>query len=945
MVHTRADGAPLIPPLQFKNKPRHPFGNPRFPNPPLNSTPFPHFNARPPRAGLGNNYSMRFNETVDGLWEHPTQGQWHHPNPVRFNNPPRAKHYQRLNQTSVVSSRSHSHKHKRHSYNPRHDVPRSMPEVQRSNNDPEIQDKGTTSTTPTTKNPKDSTPSQLFETSEVRNHSPDQDTNVPSSGAEGGSVHPSSSTNKYTGAIPKSHDIHENRALDDRVLHDGLIFTADENVSYIVSRNATIGKDKNGEYVILEMNNENKNESKDSDISLIGELHNYKNKTLNQNDENSENSSKNGNLDSNTYHKPSETDARSHESKPADDADLFKAVEMLGTLSTDTYNRTLQLLQSLHLDVSSVSISQLQRIITSFRSSEKITDNASQKVSTGVETTNDPTTHVFNPQVPPPTVSVPSSTSVRFSDGELSSGNSQESHFRCQTVNSQTLVSQLSLEELISKVKDQLGTRPNVRDPNVSEDSINPSDTISAQSSSGRNNISVQNIDLLVQSGVDEHEIRQRQGESQESSHVVLPVIPANQFLATASIEQVVPFSGKIEDYSRFRTQILSFVQTVPSGQRLMFLKSRLIENAANVVESCVNLDDKTFSKAIGLLDARYHKPKLVITKLIAEIDSYLDPVCRIDDKAFRKMVSNVKRCYDRIMDLDMTKILGLEGLTSNLYKCLPQKPWNDVGKLMIYNIENYTFSAVLKICENYIELLEVTEASGSKAYFAPRPLEYDNPYQTGKYQGHKYQHTKPPHNKYQGGKYQSHTKYSDNAYSAECSGNSEAESSCESVMAAQSDHDHSAGKVSGQSQYQSKFQDSDSKISKESYGSKYQNQAHFERNRSKTRSNSRSGSKSRDFRSGSKGRSPSATRRYRCYVCKVDDHSTRECSKADNELLDVVFKDRLCMVCFTSGHQSNWCPLYESYPNDARICVNKSCYNSKHNVKLCKQLKEKYGF
>ena len=182
-----------------------------------------------------------------------------------------------------------------------------MPEVQRSNNDPEIQDKGTTSTTPTTKNPKDSTPNQLFDTSEVRNHSPDQDTNVPSSGAEGGSVHPSSSTNKYTGAIPKSHDIHENRALDDRVLHDGLIYTADENVSYIVSRNATIGKDKNGEYVILEMNNENKNESKDSDISLIGELHNYKNKTLNQNDENSENSSKNGNLDSNTYHKPSET--------------------------------------------------------------------------------------------------------------------------------------------------------------------------------------------------------------------------------------------------------------------------------------------------------------------------------------------------------------------------------------------------------------------------------------------------------------------------------------------------------------------------------------------------------------------------------------------------------------------------------------------------------------
>ena len=135
MVNTRADGVPLNPPLSFKSKPRHPFGNPRFLNPPLNSTPFPHFNARPPRAGLENYPSRRFNETVDGLWDHNdlhSQSQWHHPNPIMFSNPPRGNHYQRLNQSNVADPHfgRKLNKAKRHSHNPKHNVPRNKPDVQ-----------------------------------------------------------------------------------------------------------------------------------------------------------------------------------------------------------------------------------------------------------------------------------------------------------------------------------------------------------------------------------------------------------------------------------------------------------------------------------------------------------------------------------------------------------------------------------------------------------------------------------------------------------------------------------------------------------------------------------------------------------------------------------------------------------------------------------------------
>ena len=356
-----------------------------------------------------------------------------------------------------------------------------------------------------------------------------------------------------------------------------------------------------------------------------------------------------------------------------------------------------------------------------------------------------------------------------------------------------------------------------------------------------------------------------------------------------------------------------------------MFLKSRLIENAANVVESCVNLDDKTFSKAIGVLDARYHKPKLVITKLIAEIDSYLDPICRVNEKAFRKMVSNVKRCYDRIMDLDVTKILGLEGLTSNLHKCLPQKPWDDVGKLMISDIEKYTFSAVMKICENYIELLEVTEASGSTAYFAPRPLEYDK---------------RPIISKSQSSKYQSHGKHQSKVYSAaESSESSESEYLSESAMTS-SDHIHQVSKPSDRSFPLSNFRKSDSKFPKKSYMTKHQGHVHTDRGRSRSRSCSQFGSKPR---SSNGGRSLSITKQYNCYVCKDNDHSTLKCTKADNGLLDVISTYQLCMICLTQGHQPDYCPLYDMRPNASGICIDQSCYSNKHNVKLCKQLRDKY--
>ena len=175
------------------------------------------------------------------------------------------------------------------------------------------------------------------------------------------------------------------------------------------------------------------------------------------------------------------------------------------------------------------------------------------------------------------------------------------------------------------------------------------------------------------------------------------------------SADSVPSYTGNMEDYEDFKELFLAYAQAIPVSQRLITLKTKLDSKSKNAISGCIGKDQRTFEKAMGILEIHNNKPEMIINILIGKIEEALDEACMYNEDKFTDMVSDVRRFYNRILSIDPFKLPSLDGLTSRFSRVIPDKPYNKVSNLMGKykdGISCYTFNNILEICEKHVEWL-----------------------------------------------------------------------------------------------------------------------------------------------------------------------------------------------------------------------------------------------
>ena len=405
---------------------------------------------------------------------------------------------------------------------------------------------------------------------------------------------------------------------------------------------------------------------------------------------------------------------------------------------------------------------------------------------------------------------------------------------------------------------------------------------------------------VLIQHGVTEEALRDRDENAESSMNLVdLPSLPRSQFVVNLSSSDIEQFSGNLEDYDEFKASFLAYAQSIPMEQRLMLLKMKLSGQAKNLVSECFGVGLSSFNKAFEILDKRYHKPELLIQKLLAQIEESLDRSCKHSDAKFSNMISNVRRCYQRIFLIDPRKVWTLDGLLAKFSNCMPRTCLNNVTRMIKNNLSDHTFSKVLQVCEDYVEFKElqnITTGISTVSFNSPSGLSKS-----------------PSRSRDSSFRSRSHEKSNSVHVVSENSGSFTDESSVEGTVAAAS--------------------------FKQPMSSQGTNKEKVKRDISRGRSSSRSSNRSRS-NSIVRPRSP-YVETFTCNLCRKNDHVVTKCNGEFDNLEDIVYQRRLCLLCVGTGHFSSNCPILLLCPDFPMRCLNTECKDVPHCKKLCKIMKK----
>ena len=396
-------------------------------------------------------------------------------------------------------------------------------------------------------------------------------------------------------------------------------------------------------------------------------------------------------------------------------------------------------------------------------------------------------------------------------------------------------------------------------------------------------------VTVLTQQGISAAELQERESSTDGGVGILdLPSMPASQYVVNVSSDIVKLFKGDLEEYDEFKAAFLAYAQSIPIQQRLIMLKSKLEGDAKNLVSGCVGLDNGAFLKSFELLDRKFYKPELLIQNLVAQIEDYLDPGCRYSDTKFASMISNIRRCYSRIFAIDPRKVLALDGLLTKFNRCMPAKPYNDVGNLLQAELHSYTFGNVLDICERYVDFKHTQSISSRSVRDDSRnrllPRGRDSKVSRGQGFDRKAQYV--------------------NAVSDQSLDTSTGETDL--VVAAVGGHN---------------TQKSSRSVSRGS--------------RDRSRSNSRYVSASRGGAEGGAARFlPRVS--YKCNLCQNNDHASVDCLAEFPNIDELVLDRKLCRLCLVPGHRSQSCPIISLFPDVKWRCTLSDCKNTPHCKKLC---------
>lgn len=395
---------------------------------------------------------------------------------------------------------------------------------------------------------------------------------------------------------------------------------------------------------------------------------------------------------------------------------------------------------------------------------------------------------------------------------------------------------------------------------------------------------------LVKREGLSDFELRKRNKSCKRARSLVLPSIPKSQFLVNFSEEMVPEFSGNFEDYHSFRDSFLSYASVIPESTRLRVLKDKLKGTALDCISGCVGRGKHSFLQAFKLLDKHFDKPDLVAHIFISKIGSLAETEYSNDHAKFSTTISEIRKCFNRIVQIDPYKVMSLNGFLAKFSAGLPSKVQDKVYDLAHYDSQHYTFGKVLVLCEDYVERIETQEicsqiAGGNSCKTKSSSLSSDDhrcmlpvSCNTGL--------SKPDIN------LTSQRHSVNRATQTEKTGES-------------ADHSE-ACKSSHKSQ--------DSLVSKSSGHAPLLTSC--------------------EPAAGDRDRLGSGVT-YTCHLCHSNDHASSYCTSENLDLNKLLEERKLCRVCLTPDHESI-CPLLQNSSTPDFICSSTGCVSQPHNKRIC---------
>ena len=419
-----------------------------------------------------------------------------------------------------------------------------------------------------------------------------------------------------------------------------------------------------------------------------------------------------------------------------------------------------------------------------------------------------------------------------------------------------------------------------------------------------------QDIANLTRQGVSKDALLQRQQQLLNSSGAAeLPVIPQSQFVVNMTSDSVPSYTGNMEDYEDFKELFLAYAQAIPVSQRLVTLKMKLDRKSRNAISGCIGKDERTFEKAMEILEQHHNKPeKMLINILISKIEEALDESCMYHDDKFTDMVSDVRRFYNRILSIDPFKLPSLDGLTSRFSRVIPDKPYNKVSNLMGKykdGISCYTFNNVLEICEKHVEWLANQNANMRAS--GPRRKRYQDRSNENRTVGRS-NYTYNTRNKHL---------HVNAAPDVENFSDHEQEE-----ISAGSGSEVTAAQVASRSPQSSDIVSHSNKAPLQKVSNSKDANSNLARGRSPfpSQGSTRSRPQSVSSRPNSRSRSLSRPPKFTCPFCGEDGHIPWDCPKPVSGLLKCVDENRLCRVCFYPGHFAANCPIFRCCKDDTSV-------------------------
>ena len=418
---------------------------------------------------------------------------------------------------------------------------------------------------------------------------------------------------------------------------------------------------------------------------------------------------------------------------------------------------------------------------------------------------------------------------------------------------------------------------------------------------------------ILYRNGVTDSDIETRAIQISASNNFATSQTP--QIVYAAPLDHVVTFSGNMEDYELWKSDLMAYIVTVPESIRFKTLNNKLPTGVQNKIAMYTGSTQKAFDLALKALDTIYDNPTAVVQILTDQICFELDPACANDRVKFSNMIANLRNKFNRIFAINALSIANLNGFLTQFMNCLPREVKRDVAKIRHRKPAKFCFKKILEMAEDFDDLSWSQRYGAESRSFVQyyrnpsndrdsRPSSRGSSYERPKHDSHNNNKYHKNHN--------SHQVYANSVVST----NSTVSENCnmQPTVAMAVSGNESAGSSSNNSKFKSSHNSSQD-------------------------SSTRGRSPHKQPFSQPRGRSQSINRS-KCLICSTNDHFTVLCpaEKESKELQEIVQERKICTYCGKGGHFNTSCYNVELGFKSDLVCQNKSnkCKNTPHVQRFC---------